>query len=80
MLEASAADAARAADAIARALCPDGDHAGPCEVPWTMILSRFEDLDDDERRRWAEDFEHDRRMYAAAQSQVDGTSPAGPDG
>lgn len=56
----------RAAEAMQRALCPDENHDGSCEVPWTMMQRRFEDLDDDERRMWEEDFANDRRLFQEA--------------
>ncbi|MEU2792640.1 hypothetical protein [Streptomyces sp. NPDC007100] len=30
---------------IARLLCPDPDHAPPCEVPWSMFMVNMSDLD-----------------------------------
>lgn len=33
---ASAAEAVAAQDPIARLLCPDEFHRGPCEVPWSL--------------------------------------------
>lgn len=62
IIEATADDAERAGEAIQRALCPDENHDGPCEVPWTMMRCRFEDLDDEEREMWKEDFANDRRL------------------
>ena len=61
IIEATADDAERAAEAMQRALCPDENHDGPCQVPWTMTQCRFEDLDDDERAMWEKDFANDRR-------------------
>jgi hypothetical protein len=49
IIEATDDDAERVAEAIARSLCPDEDHDGLCEHPWTLIRSRFDDLDEDER-------------------------------
>ena len=66
IIEATAEDAGRAAEAMQRALCPDDSHDGPCEVPWTMMQCRFEDLDDDQRRMWEEDFANDRRQFQEA--------------
>ena len=63
IIEATAEDAEKAAEAMQRALCPDENHSGPCAVPWTLMRSRFEDLDDDERASWAEIFEQDRQEW-----------------
>jgi hypothetical protein len=61
IIEATDVEAERVAEAIARSLCPDEDHDGPCEHPWTLIRSRFDDLDDDERNRWQDYFDDERR-------------------
>ena len=37
IIEATPEQAEAAADAIARALCPDEHHPGYCEVPWTLL-------------------------------------------
>ena len=66
IIEATEDDAERAAEAMERALCPDENHDGLCEVPWTMIKCRFEDLDDDERRMWEEGFANSRRQFQEA--------------
>jgi hypothetical protein len=66
IIEASADDAQRASEAMQRALCLDETHDGPCEVPWTMMLCRFEDLDDAERQMWEEDFANDRSLFQEA--------------
>ena len=63
IIEATAEDAVRVGEAISQALCPDNNHEGPCEVPWTMMRSRFEDLDDEERRLWKDDLADDRRHW-----------------
>ena len=34
-----------------------------CPVPWTLIQSRFETLDDVERREGEEDFEDERQQW-----------------
>jgi hypothetical protein len=52
VIEASEEDARAAQEAIARALCPDENHAGYCPVPWTTLACRFNDLDDEERAQW----------------------------
>lgn len=62
IIEASRADAERVSEAISHALCPE-PHPGPCPVPWTLIQSGFENLDDVERREWEEDFEEDRQQW-----------------
>jgi hypothetical protein len=61
IIEATPEDAEKAAEAMQRALCPDEYHPGPCAVPWTLMTCRFEDLDDDERLLWEDDFEQDRQ-------------------
>jgi len=66
VIEASDADAETAKEAIARALCPDDMHPGPCPVPWTMYAIRFEDLDDERRRLWQESFDEDRLAQSRA--------------
>ena len=70
IIEATADDAERAAEAMQRALCSDENHDGPCQVPWTMMQCRFEDLDDDERARWEKDFANDRRQFQEAVNYV----------
>jgi hypothetical protein len=63
IIEASREEAERVSEAIVAALCPDGPHPGPCAVPWTIIQSGFEDLDEEERRGWEEDFEEEREQW-----------------
>jgi len=46
VLRATDAEQEQATEAIARALCPDQFHAGPCPTPWAMITSRVSDCDD----------------------------------
>jgi hypothetical protein len=67
VIEATRADADAAKEAIARALCPDDMHAGPCPVPWTMYAVRFEDLDEEQRRLWQESFDEDRIAQSRAE-------------
>jgi hypothetical protein len=43
VLKGTQAEAEAAADAVGRALCPDETHDGPCNTPWTVVLSRLED-------------------------------------
>jgi hypothetical protein len=57
VVEASAEDADMVAEAIARALCPDPDHEGPCPVPWTIMCSEVEEPD---RSRWLAGFDEER--------------------
>ena len=64
VIEASEEDAERVGEAIARALCPDDFHPGPCPIPWTMMHCRFNELDDDEQRRWEADFDDERREWS----------------
>ena len=66
IFEATEVDAERVSEAMQRALCPDENHDGPCEMPWTVMQHRFEDLDDDERQMWEDDFANDRRLYQEA--------------
>ena len=66
IVEASAEQAEAAQAAIARALCPDGDHPGYCPTPWTMIACRFDDLADEERAGWQADFDDDRERAREA--------------
>lgn len=61
MIEATEEEASEAEEAIARALCPDQDHSGYCEVPWTTLRVALADLDDDERAIWQDDFDDQRR-------------------
>jgi len=44
-------------EAIMRSLCPDPDHDGFCEVPWFIYCAAWSDLDEDERRLWADDID-----------------------
>ena len=69
-LEATEADRDAAIEAIERALCPDPEHPGYCAVPWTLLTSRLEDLDPDERADWQMTFDEDRQ--AARDTGVDG--------
>ncbi|MDQ1644325.1 MAG: hypothetical protein QOJ50_509 [Cryptosporangiaceae bacterium] len=59
LVEATAADAGLAMEAIERALCPDDNHPGECPVPWFLTSCDFGELDDDERA-WEADFAADR--------------------
>lgn len=60
IIEATPADAERAAEALRRASCPDPNHDGPCNVPWSLMTCRFEDLDEDEQQGWRETFDDER--------------------
>lgn len=66
VLEATPEQAERAEEAIARALCPDENHPGECETPWTTMRCLLADLDDDERAAWQADFDEDRRLAREA--------------
>jgi hypothetical protein len=57
-----------AQEAIMRALCPDPDHEGFCEVPWVIYGAMWAELDESEKQRWAENFDVDR-MKAEGGSQ-----------
>ncbi len=46
VLRASEAELQQATDAIARALCPDELHDGPCPIPWAISSSSVDDMDD----------------------------------
>jgi hypothetical protein len=61
VIEATEEQADAALEAIARALCPDPDHAGPCPMPWTTMRVRFDDLDPSEQASWQESFDDERR-------------------
>lgn len=39
---------------LALALCPDPEHPGPCQNPWQIFTTRFDDLDEPERSAWAD--------------------------
>lgn len=69
IIEATAEQAEVAQDAIARALCQDSQHSGDCEVPWTTIICRLEDLDDRDKAEWQESFDEDRRRAGEAGSE-----------
>ena len=60
IIEATPDEAEAAQEAIARALCPDEDHAGFCPTPWTTITCRIADLSDEERASWQADFDKER--------------------
>ena len=62
IIEATAEQAEAAQEAIAKALCPDEEHPGYCEVPWTLLACRFEDLNDQDKVSWQESFDEDRRQ------------------
>jgi hypothetical protein len=49
VLRASEDELRQATDAIARALCPDEFHDGPCPTPWSMSTSRVDDMDDQDQ-------------------------------
>jgi hypothetical protein len=66
VIEATDEQAEAAEQAIARALCPDENHPGSCETPWTTIRCVLTDLDDDERAAWQVDFDEDRRRAREA--------------
>ena len=69
VIEATEADAEAAQEAIARALCPDDMHPGPCPVPWTTYTVRFEDLDEERRGLWQESFDEDRLAQSRAEAE-----------
>jgi hypothetical protein len=60
VIEATEDEAHAAADAIGRALCPDPEHGGYCEVPWTTMIVRFDELEPEEQASWQEAFDEDR--------------------
>jgi hypothetical protein len=64
VIEATVDQRDAAFEAVARALCPDDDHSGPCPVPWTTIACRFDDLDPDDKASWQESFDLDRQPRA----------------
>lgn len=66
VIEATDEQADEAEEAIARALCPDENHPGSCETPWTTIRCLLTDLDEDERGAWQADFEEDPRRAREA--------------
>ena len=66
MIEASERDAEGALDAIGRAMCPDAEHDGYCEVPWTVMHCAFDDLGANEQAEWQESFDEDRRRAREA--------------
>jgi hypothetical protein len=69
VIEATSAEADAAQEAIARALCPDDAHPGPCPVPWTTMAVKFEDLDDDQRRAWQRSFDEDRIAHSRTEHE-----------
>jgi hypothetical protein len=66
VIEATEDQADQALEAIERALCPDENHPGYCEVPWTTMQCRFADLDEDERQGWQAAFDEERRRAREA--------------
>jgi hypothetical protein len=60
VIEATKAEKEAALEAIARMLCPDDNHEGECDMPWTTIATRFEDLDPDEQASWHDSFADER--------------------
>jgi hypothetical protein len=46
VLWATEAELKHATEALARALCPDKFHDGPCATPWGMASSRVDDVED----------------------------------
>jgi hypothetical protein len=60
IVQATESEADELGAAIARVLCPDDDHDGPCPVPWTVIRSGFEHVDADEAILWHESFAAER--------------------
>lgn len=67
VIEATEAAKDEAAEAIARALCPDEYHHGECPVPWTLMASRFEDLSRREQASWRESFDLERAARPESQ-------------
>jgi hypothetical protein len=61
IIEATREQAEEAQEAIARALCPDEHHPGYGPVPWTLIVTAFDDLDADEKAAWQAQFDEDRK-------------------
>jgi hypothetical protein len=66
VIEATDEQADAAEEAIARALCPDENHPGYCDTPWTTIRCVLTDLGEDERAAWQVDFDEDRRRAREA--------------
>jgi hypothetical protein len=66
VIEATDEQAEAAEEAIARVLCPDDNHPGYCETPWTTIRYILADLDEDERAAWQVDFDEVRRRAREA--------------
>ncbi len=60
----------RAVAAMTGALCSHEDHEGPCEVPWSIVGSRFDDLDDDQRRFYEQEFDLQSLGECAAGDQM----------
>ncbi len=66
ILEGDETSVEEAQEAIARALCPDENHPGPCPTPWTMITVRLDELDQKEQREWQPLFDDERRATKKA--------------
>lgn len=60
VIEATEQEADQAHDAIARALCPDEEHPGPCQPPWVASRTRLDKLEGAEGVRWEASFDQDR--------------------
>lgn len=68
IIEGTDDEAHAAQDAVEKALCPDPGHPGYCAVPWTTVVTRFDDLEPEERAAWQADFDGDRRRAQAPDS------------
>jgi hypothetical protein len=49
VLRATEAEVRQTAEAIARVLCSDESHDGPCPIPWAMRSSRVDDIEDQDQ-------------------------------
>jgi hypothetical protein len=76
IVEATDCKANEIGEAIVRLLCPDDDHDGPCDVPWTLLRSGFEHMDEVERVAWSDGFAGERqRPDEHTVVLSDGTTP-----
>ena len=60
VIEATEEEAEAVTEALARALCPDDDHDGPCPIPWTLLSQEVTEEDEPERSEWLEQFDAER--------------------
>jgi hypothetical protein len=64
VIEATVSEAEQISEALARVMCPDDGHDGECAVPWTLMRSGFEHVDDADVATWMTEFAREKPTSA----------------